>query len=166
MSDDKVNGPAVAPLPSVTPAAHDVDTVIKQLEKEFAPAIPGDDPIRLYLRGFELMMHVGFGESVRVTQDALKQALIETRAAMEASGAEKLRLLNDEMIRYCESAVEAIDQGKNHANSYLITALLELRSLVNEMKASWSVNVWRERVCGAAIAGALLIVGYFAGRLK
>jgi hypothetical protein len=162
----KLDGDQPPNVSASLPEAFDVDMVIRQLEREFGPEIPGDDPIRVYLRAMELMMYVGFGESVRVTQDALTQALAETRTGMDVTAAEKLKVLNDELIRYCERAVEAINEGKNQANSYLITALVEMRSLVNEMKASWSTNVWRERVFGAAIASALLLVGYFAGRLK
>jgi hypothetical protein len=152
------------PTPAL-PVQGDVEVIVKQLEKEFAPPILADDPIRLYLRGFELTMHVGLCESARVIQDSLQQALAKMNTTLDAASAEKLKVLNDELIRYCEKAVKGITEGRNQANAYLLTTLIEMKSLTDQMKEVWRGNLWRERVVGVIIAAALFIAGYSAGYL-
>lgn len=142
------------------------EEIIRQLELEFAPRIHADDPIHAYVRAFELVTKAGLAQNVELCKVAMHQALLEMRAEMEASGAEKLKAVNDELIRYSQKALKAIKAGRNEANSYILPALVEFQALVNEFKQLNYSNVWRERIVGLLIAVGLVAGGFLLGRLR
>jgi predicted SprT family Zn-dependent metalloprotease len=164
--DRQEETPVDKPLPTPTPTS--IDTIIAQLETEFRPRLAEDDPIRIVLRGVDLALQQSAVTGAAIVHELLAESIKDAREKMAVESRQKLKELNEEMMRYTRNAVSAIQHGRNEANQYLITALVELQSLAKEMHGihgrEGSFERWKQRSIGALIAVLLLAVGYVIGK--
>jgi predicted SprT family Zn-dependent metalloprotease len=154
----------------VIQSRYDPDEIKKQLESRFRTRIPGDDALWLAWAGIDLIVNAAWEANAKAISDFLtsrlegfNKAVDQCRKQMDDSSAEKLKLLNEELMAATTAAIENVNVGRNLANQYLITALVELRSLVTEIQTTYRVNVWKERILGIIIAGALAAVSFLSG---
>lgn len=149
---------------------YDKAAIQKHLESTFVTRIPEDDGLWMTLAGVEAVINKAWETTSLSLADVLNSRLSEfnqgvesVQKTMDASAAEKLKLLNEEFMRSARNAIEAVNRGKNEANQYLITALVEMRQLLDEIKRSHRGNAWKERFFGIILAGGLVVGGFLMG---